>query len=126
MPLFIKEGSIIPVGPEIQYTREKPAGPVTLFIYTGKNGEFTLYEDEGTNYNYEKGAYSTIKFTYDDDNGELTIGDRTGSFKGMPVNRTFNIVWIAPERPVPFNADATPDDTVAYTGRSITVKRKSK
>jgi len=126
IPLFIKEGSIIPVGPEIQYTGEKPSAPVTLFIYTGENGEFTLYEDEGTNYNYEKGAYSTIKFSYDDERGDLTIGDRTGSFKGMPVNRTFNIVWIAPDRPVPFNPDATPDDTVAYTGRSVTVKRKSK
>jgi alpha-D-xyloside xylohydrolase len=124
IPLFIKEGSIIPVGPDIQYTGEKPADPVTLFIYTGKDGDFSLYEDEGTNYNYEKGAYSIIEFNYDDKNGTLTIGSRRGSFKGMTVNRIFNIVWINPDRPVPFNADIKPDESVNYSGRSITVKKK--
>ncbi len=76
MPLFVKEGSIIPVGPEIQYTDEKTGDPITLFVYSGRNCSFTLYEDEGTNYNYEKGACSTIKFSFDNASGELTIGDR--------------------------------------------------
>ncbi len=124
IPLFIKEGSIIPVGPDIQYTLEKKADTITVFVYTGKDGVFSLYEDEGVNYNYEKGAYSTIDFVYSEKRSELTIGERKGSYDGMLLNRTFNIVWIDPQRPVPFNADIVPDRCINYSGGSVTVKRK--
>ncbi|HKK42285.1 MAG TPA: DUF5110 domain-containing protein, partial [Bacteroidales bacterium] len=125
MPLFVKQGSVLPAGPEIQYTGEKTSAPVTLFIYTGMDGRFSFYEDEGVNYNYEKGDYSTIEFIYNDEKSELTIGERKGSFAGMPVSRTFNIVWIDPERPVPFKADAVPDNSITYTGKRVTIRRKT-
>ena len=94
IPLFVREGSILPMGKDIQSTKEAQTD-LTLKVYTGANGEFTLYEDEGVNYNYEKGAYSTIKFSYDESSGSLTIGDRQGKFQGMPEERTFTIEWIA-------------------------------
>ena len=94
LPLYVREGTILPIGPEIQYTDEKPADPLTLYIYTGKSCDFTLYEDEGTNYNYEKGSYSTIHLIYNEERKELTIEDRKGEFNGMLKTRTFNIVII--------------------------------
>ena len=124
MPLFVKEGSIIPVGPEIQYTDEKPADPLTLYVYTGRDCAFTLYEDEGTNYNYEKGACSTIKFSFKNSTGELTIGDRFGEFKGMLKSRTFNIVWVTSENPVPFNPEIVPNSRIAYEGSKIIIEKK--
>jgi alpha-D-xyloside xylohydrolase len=126
IPLFVKEGSIIPVGPEIRFTDEKPANPITLFIYTGRNCAFTLYEDEGTNYNYEKGACSTIKFSYDDAAGELTIGERTGEFNGMLKQRVFNIVWVTRNNQIAFNPKIIPHNSLAYNGNSISVKRPVK
>jgi len=94
MPLFVKEGSILPVGPQLQYTSEKPADTITLFIYTGKDAAFTLYEDEGTNYNYEKGAFANIPIYYNQAKKTLTIAQRKGNFPGMLTARTFNIVWV--------------------------------
>jgi len=123
MPLFIKEGSIIPVGPEIQYTDEKPADPLTLYVYAGRDCAFTLYEDEGTNYNYEQGAWSTIKFSFDNRTGELKIGDRQGEYKGMLNSRTFNIIWISRERPVAFDPEANPHAVVAYNGKEIIITK---
>jgi alpha-D-xyloside xylohydrolase len=123
MPLFVKEGSIIPVGPEIQYVDEKPADPLTLWIYTGRDCAFTLYEDEGVNYNYEKGACSTIKFTFNNETGELTIGERKGEFKGMLQNRTFNIVWVSQEKQVPFNPGISGDSKIIYSGNEIKLKK---
>jgi len=123
IPLFVKEGSIIPVGPEIRFTDEKPADPVTLFVYTGRNCAFTLYEDEGINYNYEKGACSTIKFSYDETAGELSIGERYGEFSGMLKERVFNIVWITKNRQVAFDPKIAPHNSVAYNGQKILVKR---
>ena len=91
MPLFVKAGSIIPVGPEIEYTSQKPADPVTLYVYTGADASFTLYEDEGTTYDYEKGEYSTIPLSWSESAGELTIGERKGEFPQMIKERTFNV-----------------------------------
>ncbi|MCX6333042.1 MAG: DUF5110 domain-containing protein [Bacteroidia bacterium] len=124
MPLFVKEGSIIPVGPEIQYTDEKPANPLTLWIYTGRDCAFTLYEDEGINYNYEKGACSTIKFSFNNEKGELFIDERKGEFEGMLKERTFNIVWVNKESPVKFETTAKPYKTVNYNGEQIIVNQK--
>jgi alpha-D-xyloside xylohydrolase len=125
MPLFVKEGSIIPFGPEIQYTDEKPANPITLFIYTGRDCAFTLYEDEGTNYNYENGACSTIKFSFNNETGELTIGERKGEYIGMLKSRTFKIVWISKNNPVPFDLEIIPQATVRYDGKTIIIKREN-
>ena len=125
IPLFVKEGSIIPVGPEIQYTGEKPADPITLYVYTGKDGEFTLYEDEGTNNNFEKGAYSLVPFRYNDKTKTLTIGERKGSFNGMLQKRTFRIVWAGKQKPVSFDPDAT-GTAVTYEGKTVSIKMSDK
>ena len=124
MPLFVKEGSIVPFGPEIQYTSEKQADVITLYVYTGKDAEFTLYEDEGVNYNYEKGACSTIQFNYNEASGKLTIGDVKGSFEGMLKSRTFNIVWVSKEKPVAYNLSKAAASTVAYEGKMVEVARQ--
>ena len=124
IPLFIKEGSIIPVGPQIQFTREKPADTLTLYVYTGRDCAFTLYEDEGINYNYEKGKCSTIKFSYNEAAGTLVIGERNGEFNGMLKNRTFKIVWVTKENPVPFDPEIVPNVSVKYEGQAVTVGRK--
>ncbi len=121
MPLYVKEGSIIPVGPAIRYTDEKPADTLTLFVYTGRDCAFTLYEDEGTNYNYERGDCSTIKFTWDNNAGTLTIGDRNGEFRGMLKERIFKIAWITRDKPVAFDPEIIPDKRVAYNGRKVIV-----
>jgi alpha-D-xyloside xylohydrolase len=126
IPLFVREGSIIPFGPEIRFTDEKPADPMTLYVYTGRNCAFTLYEDEGTNYNYEKGECSTIKFSYDESSGELTIGERNGEFKGMLKERVFNIVWVTRDNQVAFDPDIVPHDSVTYEGEMIVIKKSIK
>jgi alpha-D-xyloside xylohydrolase len=95
MPLYIRAGSIVPYGPEIQWSDEKPADQITLYVYEGADGTFTLYEDENVNYNYEKGAYSMIDFTYSDADKTLTIAKRKGEFPGMLVDRKFVVVPIS-------------------------------
>lgn len=121
MPLFVSGGSIVPIGDEIQYASQPSDEPVTIAVYAGRNGEFNLYEDEGTNYNYEKGEYADIPMKYDDSTHTLTIGDRKGSFNGMKQVRQFNIVLITPEHPVgnPYDAKGT---NVKYNGNLINVK----
>ena len=94
IPVFAKGGSIIPYGPVKQYAMEKKDAPLEIRVYTGADAEYTLYEDEGDNYNYEKGAYSTIKFKWDEKAQKLTISPREGSFPGMQESRKFNIVII--------------------------------
>ncbi|WP_111307909.1 TIM-barrel domain-containing protein [Confluentibacter sediminis] len=123
IPLFIPAGSIIPMGPEIQYTDEKPADTIVLYVYKGKDGSFELYEDEGSNYDYEKGQYATIPFTYNETNGTLTIGNRKGEFKGMLKNRKFVIVSVSKENPKPFIFDAKGQE-VTYNGQKQTIKLK--
>lgn len=122
IPLFIKEGSIIPFGPRINYTSEKASDPLTLYVYTGRDCAFTLYEDEGVNYNYEKGACSTIKFSYNNSTREVRIGGRRGEFKGMTGERTINIISVNGENPVGFDPDARPQVTVRYEGKELVVR----
>jgi alpha-D-xyloside xylohydrolase len=114
IPLYVREGTILPTGPEIQYTDQKPADPVTLHIYSGKDGEFTLYEDEGINYNYEKEYFSTIRFCYNEAKKELTIEDRKGDFPGMLKSRTFNMLLISGGKD-PVHRD------IMYTGEKASV-----
>jgi alpha-D-xyloside xylohydrolase len=122
MPLFAKAGSIIPVGEEIQYTSEKPGAPVTLYIYAGKDASFTLYEDEGTNYNYEKGKYSIISIQYNDHTKEVSLGERQGRFDGMAYQRKFHVVLIDKGKAKGFDSHPAPDATVIYTGSKQTVR----
>ena len=122
IPIFVKEGSIIPCGPEIQYSDEKPADPIRLFVYTGSNGLFNLYEDEDTNYNYEKGWFSIIPLKYDDEEQTLTIGESEGQFSGMLKNRTFEVVWIRKSKQVGFDFSKEPDSVIKYNGSLQTVK----
>src|SRR5690606_11466764 len=82
MPLYIKVGTILPLGPKVQYANEK-IDPTEIRIYTGANGKFTLYDDEKDNYNYEKGNYATVEFSWNDNDRELTIEKRKGTFEGM-------------------------------------------
>lgn len=121
IPLYVREGAILPYGPDMQYSDEKLAENITLYIYKGKNGEFTLYEDENVNYNYEKGAYAMIPFVYDDAAGTLTIGQRQGEFPGMLKERTFNIVVVSKDKPQPFDLNVT-GKMVKYDGSQQVVK----
>ena len=121
IPLFVRAGSIIPLGPQIEYTQQKPADKICLFIYAGTNGEFTLYEDEGTNYGYEEGRFSRIRFSYNDSSRSLTISEREGSFSGMLNKRTFTVVLVSPENAKALDADAE-GKLVKYYGKETTVK----
>jgi len=124
MPLYIKEGTILPLGPEMQYTTEKPADPITLVVYTGKNASFELYEDENINYNYEKGKFAKISFEYDESSKTLKIGKRAGSFASMVESRSFNIVWVSATKNVGQSFDLKADEVVKYTGEAVSVKMK--
>jgi alpha-D-xyloside xylohydrolase len=121
MPLFVHEGSIIPVGPALQYSNEKLPKKIVLYVYRGQDGHFTLYEDEGVNYDYEKGAYSNIPFSYNDAKGTLTIGERKGQYKGMLKERTFVVVPVGKENPKAFDPDAKGIE-VKYDGHSETIQ----
>jgi alpha-D-xyloside xylohydrolase len=123
IPLFVRAGSILPTGPAIQYTHEKPADPVRLFVYTGADGSFTLYEDEGVNYNYEQGKYSMIPITYSERDRSVTIGKRSGEFPGMLHERLFEIVWIGKEAMYRSGLDfeSLPNATIRYDGSAQTV-----
>ncbi len=122
IPIFVKEGSIIPCGPEIQYTTEQPADPIRLFIYTGASGSFRLYEDENVNYNYENDKFSVIPLNYHEEDRVLTIGEREGKFPGMLETRTFEIVWIGDDRPAGLDFQTKPDITVTYNGTQLSIK----
>jgi len=122
IPIFVKEGSIIPFGPEIQYSDEKPANPLILYVYTGTDANFELYEDENVNYNYEKGAFSTIPFKYDEKTHILTIGKRQGEFPGMLAIRTIHVVWVSKDRKVNLDFNIKPDEVLKYDGSEKSVK----
>lgn len=117
MPLFVKAGSIIPVGPPLQYTDEKPPKEITLLVYAGADASFTLYEDEGTNYDYERGQYSTISFTYDDEGRQLVISDRKGNYKGMLKNRRFNVVYVDARQAQGFDNAPWKAKAITYSGK---------
>jgi alpha-D-xyloside xylohydrolase len=122
LPLFIKAGSIVPMGPFLQYATEKPANPLELRIYPGANGSFTLYEDENNTYDYEKGVFATISFTWDNARRELIIGKRQGSFPGMLKDRTFKIIIVSPTKGTGVAITKNPDKTVLYNGSEQTIK----
>lgn len=122
MPLFVKAGSIVPMGPFMQYSTQKPADPVELRIYPGADGHFTLYEDENDNYNYEKGVCGNIGFDWNDASKTLTINKRSGEFPGMLKQRTFKVVCVTPEHGTGIDWETRPDKVVKYNGEELIVK----
>lgn len=125
IPLYVKAGSIVPFGPALQYTAQRPADTITLYVYTGANGKFTLYEDEGVNYNYEKGQHSTINLTYDEASQTLTIGKREGNFPGMLQQRTFRIVKAGKDKPVNMDFDNKNATVLRYDGTEKKISFKN-
>ena len=121
IPLFVRGGSIVPMGPDLDYAAEKPADPIELRVYAGANASFTLYEDENDNYNYEKGARATIRLDWDDAAQRLTIGERQGKFPGMLDTRTFRVVFVSDNHGVGIEPTAQPDKIVEYSGKLIMV-----
>ena len=125
IPVFVPEGSILPVGPEMEWSDQKKAELIDLYVYAGKDGSYTLYEDEGTNYNYEKGKYAMIDFKYNDAQKTLTIGARKGSFAGMLQKRRFNVILVKAQNNQGVNlAKAPKGKMVKYAGQAVTVKLK--
>lgn len=121
MPLYAREGAIIPCEEAMQYTSERPSDKLTIFVYAGQNGKFVLYEDEGVNYNYEKGRFSTISFEYDEASKTLVIGDREGEYDNMVKERTFNIVYVSASDAKGFDVNAKGEE-VKYNGAKCVVK----
>jgi alpha-D-xyloside xylohydrolase len=121
LPLHVRAGSIIPFGPELAYTSEKPADPLTLYVYAGADGAFTLYEDDGKTYAYEKGAFAQIPLQWVDATRTLTLGARTGSFDGMLPTRTIQVVLVSSTKSVGFSFTPTPDKTVTYDGTAVDI-----
>lgn len=122
MPIYVRAGSILPWGPAVQYSTEKKWDNLTIRIYPGADAEFTLYEDEFDNYNYEKGAYSTIALKWNDQDRTLTIDDRQGSYKGMLKNRKFNLIVVEPGKGCGDGDSATFDKSVSYRGKKVVAK----
>jgi alpha-D-xyloside xylohydrolase len=123
IPLLVKAGSIIPMGPLVQYASEKPADPIELRIYPGADGKFELYEDENDNYNYEKGKYDIIPFSWNDKDQTIAVGDRRGEFDGMLKNRTFNIVIVNKANGAGIEL-AKAFKAVKYDGKSVILSMK--
>lgn len=122
IPVFVPEGSILPVGPEMEWSDQKKAELIDLYVYAGKDGSYTLYEDEGTNYNYEKGKYAMIDFKYNDAQKTITIAARKGAFDGMLQKRRFNIVLVSDNNQQGISlAKAPKGKMVKYAGKAVTV-----
>ncbi|MET0945869.1 MAG: DUF5110 domain-containing protein, partial [Flavobacterium sp.] len=122
IPLYIKAGSIIPFGPKVQYANEKKWDNLEIRVYEGADGVFTLYEDEGDNYNYEKGKYATITFKWNDSKKVLTIEQQKGEFIGMIKQRKFNVVKVSANPDQQNNNSTKFSKVVDYTGNTILVK----
>jgi alpha-D-xyloside xylohydrolase len=122
IPIFMKAGSIVPMGPFVQYATEKQPDPIELRIYAGANGEFTLYEDENDGYAYEKGVFATISISWDDAKHELTIGKRQGKFPGMLEKRNFQVVLVGKTNGTGIELAGKPDKLIQYQGDEQVIK----
>jgi alpha-D-xyloside xylohydrolase len=121
LPLYVRAGSIIPMGPDVEYAAEKPANPIELRVYRGADGSFTLYEDENDGYDYEKGLDATIPIRWDNAKLTLTIGERKGRFPGMLETRTFRIVFAGEGHGTGIDATSQPDKVIQYAGKQVQV-----
>lgn len=122
LPLFVRAGAIVPMGPLLQYTHEKPGDPIELRIYGGADGQFALYEDEGDSFRYENGVHATIPLMWNNATRTLTIGERKGEFPGMLRERTFRVVFVSDTTGTGIAPTPSPDQTVRYTGSTLTVR----
>ncbi|MES2328786.1 MAG: TIM-barrel domain-containing protein [Bacteroidota bacterium] len=122
MPLYVKAGTILPIGPKVQYATEKKWDDLEIRIYPGTDGQFLLYEDENDNYNYEKGMYTTISFIWNDKQKQLVIGERKGSFPGMSEKRSFRIVMVNASTGNGDELTVKPDHIISYNGKEQIVK----
>jgi alpha-D-xyloside xylohydrolase len=111
------------MGPDEEWSTQKPEDPIELRVYAGANGDFTLYEDENDNYDYEKGAYATIPLHWNDVQRKLTIGTRNGSFPGMPLSRTFHVVFVSEHHGGGIDGTEKVDRIVRYEGKGLEVAR---
>jgi len=123
LPLYVRAGSILPLGPDQEWSTQKPEDPIELRIYPGADGNFVLYEDENDTYNYEKGVYATIGLRWDEAAHTLTIGDRKGQFAGMLENRTFHVVFVRENHGAGVNPSDEIDRVVEYAGKQVTVSQ---
>ena len=123
IPLYVRAGSIVPMGPDEEWSDQRPADPIELRIYSGGNADFTLYEDENDNYNYEKGVYATIPIHWDDAKQTLNIGARQGKFPGMLEHRTFRVVFVSENHGVGVDPTDQADKSVQYSGEAISLSR---
>jgi alpha-D-xyloside xylohydrolase len=124
LPVYVKAGSILPMGPELQYTDEKPADPLTVWVYTGADGAFELYEDDGVSYAYEKAAFATIPMSWDEAAGALTLGERRGSFPGMIAAREMRIVFVSKGAAVPHSPAPPAPRVIRYDGRPVRISAR--
>jgi alpha-D-xyloside xylohydrolase len=120
IPLYVKAGSIVPMGPNIQYATQS-IDPLEIRVYQGRDGAFTIYEDEGDTYNYEMGKHSQIPLTWNEATKTLTVGARTGSYTGMPTARTFNVVFVSANHGNGVPVTAAPDQVITYDGTPAAV-----
>jgi alpha-D-xyloside xylohydrolase len=123
LPLYVRAGSILPLGPKMEWSTEKPEDPIELRVYPGADADFTLYEDENDGYNYEKGVYATIPLHWDDAKHALTIGARKGEFPGMLQTRTFHFVLVRGHHGAGVSPEEKPDRVVQYAGKELTITR---
>ncbi len=121
LPLYVRAGSIVPMGPEVEYATQPTTSPTELRVYPGADGEFTVYEDEGDTYNYEKGAFATYQLRWNDKLRQLSISARRGSFPGMAASRTFSVVLVRPGHGTGGEPTAQAEKTVTYTGQSLAI-----
>jgi len=121
LPLYVRAGSILPMGPELQHTAEKPADPLTLWVYTGQDASFELYEDDGVSYGYEHGLSSTIPLDWNEAKAALTIGARRGSFPGMLAKRELRVVFVSPGASIRHSPSPPVARTLTYDGRPTQV-----
>jgi alpha-D-xyloside xylohydrolase len=124
IPLYVKSGTILPIGPDLQYTNEKPTEELTLFIYAGANGDFKLYEDDDTSYNYEKGEYTSTLFHYNNDTATLEISTPENGYPQALKKRTFRLVYVQKNKPAGFESTNHVTKTVRYTGKPLSVRLK--
>jgi alpha-D-xyloside xylohydrolase len=123
IPLFVRAGAIVPTGPAIQFTGNNSHSPLTLNVYTGADGSFSLYEDDGVTRQYLNGKYARIPLSWDEKAKTLTIGAREGTtYAGMAGKRAIRIHWMRPDAPRALAFDAKPDATVTYGGTPVTVR----
>jgi alpha-D-xyloside xylohydrolase len=116
MPVFVRGGSIVPMGPNLKYANQKQPDTIELRVYPGANGSYTLYEDEGDSYNYETGARALIPITYVDNPRNVVIGARSGTFTGMLQNRVFKVVYVGSNHGAGIAITSNPDCTLNYSG----------